>query len=125
MTEPIKDDGAGYKIQLSKKVNGDLWNIRANSAEEFRQIVEDLAGVADSALSSMGEVVQAVLAKGVQTEEFSEPETKKSYSGGRKSTSGGPPKCRHGEMKDLAEKNYKHRYYCTARSRDEQCDPRD
>lgn len=114
-----------WKIQLSKKVAGDLWNIRAGSAEEFQELTEKLAGVADASLNNLGQVIQAVLAKGVQTEEFSEPETKKSYSGGRKSSSGGPPKCRHGEMKDLAEKNYKHRYYCTARSRDEQCDPRD
>ncbi len=118
-----KEESAGYKIQLSKKINGDLWNIRANSAEEFKSIIEDLAGVADDTLTTLSEVVQAALAKGVQTAEFDSEPDKKSSGGSRKSS--GPPKCRHGEMKDLADKNYKHRYYCTARSRDEQCDPRD
>lgn len=38
---------------------------------------------------------------------------------------GPPPKCTHGVMKDLKEKNYKHRFYCASTDRSNQCQAKD
>lgn len=111
-----------WVIQVSKTIEGDLWNIRASSVNEFADVVEGLAINGDEILSNLGTFTQAALAKTIQT--------KSTGGGGQRATtasspSDGPPSCKHGPMKDLKEKNYRNRYYCSSSNRDDQCKPRD
>lgn len=109
-----------WRIQVNKEIDGDLWNIRARSAAEFLDIVRGLAEDGDMALDLFADFVQVVLARNVRTKGGGS-----SSSGGTSRAAEGPPSCKHGEMKDLASKGYRHRYYCSARNRSEQCPPQD
>lgn len=113
-----------WRIQVSKKINGDLWNIRAKDAWEFLELIKGLAEMADPTLEFLGDWAQAVIAKGVQTDT--------SYGGGggggraaaaAPAENSGPPRCKHGVMNDFADRGYRHRYYCPAKVG--RCDPRD
>jgi hypothetical protein len=122
-----------YKFQLSKKINGDLYNLRANSGEELAQLAQGLSEHAEVFLSGLSDFTQAVLAKGILTEEPKAPaaekrtSTRSSGGSSRRSSSrsGAAPRCKHGEMKDFADRNYRHRYYCPSSDRDDQCEPED
>lgn len=130
MTEPTKSTSAKatakaeppvnleWRIQVNKEIDGDLWNIRARSAQEFLEITRGLAEEGDAALEFFADFVQVVLARNVRTK----------GGGGSANASvsaSGIPTCKHGEMKDLASKGYRHRYYCSAKNRSEQCPPQD
>ncbi len=118
-----KPAGEEWQIQISKKIAGDLWNFRARDAEAFAELSKGLAEHGDDILNSLGSFVQIVIARTVQTEEFnsstSKPASKQPVS--RQSDDGGTPSCKHGPMKDLADKNYKNRWYCSSTDRKNQC----
>lgn len=116
-----KDDtevGAGYKIQASPTIGGEMWNLRANSGTEFRELVEGLAVELDGILTALNDVKQGVIAKGILTSPG-----KGSQTSTAPSKSDGPPTCKHGPMKDLRSKNYKSDFYCPEPDRDSQCKP--
>jgi hypothetical protein len=114
-----------WKIQVSKKINGDLWNIRASSAEEFLELTRALAEHGEAALEFLGDFVQATIAKMVQTDGYSAAPRSGGNSTSATATRGGVPTCKHGEMKDLGDRGYRHRYYCPSKSRSDRCDARD
>ena len=123
-----------YKFQLSATVNGNLLNIRANSAAELRQNVVDLATEMNDLLDAYGQVKQAVVAKDIFTGQTQAPAAQKAATaratgGGPKVNDRGQPVCNHGVMKDLTdvanEKGYKASHYCPEKDRDKQCKPVD
>jgi hypothetical protein len=114
-----------YKIQLSTTVNGNLVNVRGQSAEELLKTVEDLAKVVDPMFTAFAAFKDGVILKDLFTGNAQTP--LKSAGGGNASKpaadSDGVPSCKHGPMKDLRSKNYKSDFYCTESDRDKQCKP--
>lgn len=114
-----------YKLQLSTTVNGNLLNVRAQSGSELKETLEGLEENIDEIIGSLGNVKTAIVGKDIFTGNAGGSYGGSSTNSSGGSTSSGPPKCKHGDMKDLKEKNYKHRYYCPERDRDAQCKPED
>ncbi len=113
-----------YKIQLSTKVNGNLLNLRAQSAEELKDLIQGLAKNVDDTFQAFGEFKDAVILKDVFTGDAAKdlPNDNKS-SANRNASSDGTPSCKHGPMKDLRHKGYKSDFYCSESDRDKQCKP--
>lgn len=119
-----------YKFQLSATVNGNLLNVRANSAAELRQNIAELATEMNDLLNAYGQVKQSIVAKDIFTGNTPSPAAQKAGTarasgGGPKLNEQGQPVCAHGVMKDLTdlanEKNYKASHYCPEKDRDKQC----
>lgn len=117
-------------IQVNTTINGDLWIIRGDGAEELRANLKALTEVHD-ALTTFK---QAGIANGVFTGTApGAPSTapEPARGAGSPPPTSGPPSCEggHGPMKDLAGKTnkkgepYKARYYCSKFGSD--CKPRD
>lgn len=118
--EPVAEE---WKIQISKKIAGDLWNFRARNAEDFKELTKGLAEHGDDIMNALGSFVTIAIARTVQTEEFNSS-TRTQSAPAKQAVSkseGGVPSCKHGPMKDLADKGYKHRWYCTSSDRKNQC----
>lgn len=109
-----------YAIQANLSINGNLFNIRAGSVAELREIVEALATSADPIVSAMAQFKDAVVAKDAFTGSV------KSGGGGKsqtKTNADGVPECKHGAMKDLRDKGYRADFYCAAPRGETQCKP--
>lgn len=120
---PVKAGTEEWQIQISKKIAGDLWNFRAPTAEAFAELSKGLAEHGDDILNSLGSFVQIVIARTVQTEEFNSS-TSKPAARAQQSVvkdDNGTPSCKHGPMKDLQDKGYKNRWYCSSSDRKNQC----
>lgn len=126
-------DSRGYNpLQVSTSVSGDLWVFRADSGQELRQILEGTAAEADAAIDALNTLKQVGVAKGVFTGDAKKPGGSGGGSGGGRASDSAPPSggngggetCKHGPMKDFADRGYRNRWYCSARNRDEQCPPR-
>lgn len=114
------------KLQIGGTVNGDLIIVRADSADELKELTKGLADVADEVITDWSSFKQAALAKGVFT-----ADSGKSSGGGGKAAasdsappSGDTPTCQHGPMKDLAGRGYKNRWYCKEYKKENQCPAR-
>lgn len=108
-----------YAIQISTKLNGDLFNLRADSAEEFERQIDELAsrGIA----KKWSDFKQAAVAEIIFTNDDGRKLPAKTTSSATDvsptTNTGGPPSCSHGVMNDTAGKGYKNRYYCPVDTR--------
>ena len=114
-----------YKVQLSTTVNGNLVNLRAQSAEELQELAEGLAKSVDATFRAFAQFKEGVVLKDLFT---GNAQTPLKGSGGQQSSvakvnEDGVPSCKHGPMKDLRSKNYKSDFYCSSDDRDKQCKP--
>jgi hypothetical protein len=112
-----------YGVQRSFTVNGELFNLRGENVAEVKQHAIDLAGAIDDIENALNQVKEAVLLKGVLTGDMGGKKGGNSAQSESTTGSSGSPTCRHGAMKDLGDKGYKSRWYCSAKARDEQCKP--
>lgn len=108
-----------YAFQISTKINGDLVNLRANSAEEFEQQLAEFAerGIA----KKWSDFKQAAVAEIIFTNDDRRPASKSTSTATDDAPSGsgsGIPSCKHGEMKDLGDKYKSGRYHCPLDTRD-------
>lgn len=117
-----------YKVQLSTTVNGNLVNLRAQSPEELKELVEGLAKNVDETFTAFAQFKDGVILKDLFTGNAQKPlagqQSNSNTSASNSGSGGGIPSCKHGEMKDLRGNGYKSDFYCTAKNRDEQCKPR-
>lgn len=111
-----------YKIQVSTTVNGNLVNLRAQSAEELKNTVVELAKSVDDIFTAFAQFKDGVILKDLFTGNAQQP-LKGQGSAKTNATEDGVPTCKHGPMKDLRHKNYKSDFYCTESDRDKQCKP--
>lgn len=116
------------RVQLSTFINGDQVVLRADTGEELKAVAEGVAKEFEAALEHINTVKQLGIAKGVFTGDSSKkgsadaPPKKRTRDAPPPSSSGDtPPECLHGPMKDLSDKNYKHRWYCAERGKDKAC----
>lgn len=118
-----------YKLQLSSTVNGNLVNVRAQSAEELQELVEGLAKTVDGVFTAFAQFKDGVVAKDIFTGNagvgggLGGAKGASSTGSGRSVSANGVPECQHGPMLDLRSKNYKSDYYCSHKDRDNQCKP--
>jgi len=136
----MSDPTNSYGIQVSTTVNGDLWNVRGDDAEELHANLKGLADNANEVHEALTTFKQAGVAHGVFTGN-APPENppaalEPARSAGSPPPTGEAPRCEggHGPMKDFGppgdgrkrnKKNepYKYRYYCSSWGSD--CKPRD
>lgn len=129
----MSDTSNAYGIQVNSTVNGDLWNVRGDDAEEFYANLKGLADNADEVHEALTVFKQAGIAKGVfsgTAQPSAPPAAEPAHSAGSPPPTSGPPECEggHGPMKDLSGKTnkkgetYKFRYYCSKFGSD--CKPR-
>lgn len=113
-----------YKLQISTNINGDLVNLRSQSGDELKEIVEGFATNSPAIFKALGDVKQAGLANGVFTGNASEVQMPSGGGGAKPSVASTPPgsvpSCpTHGPMKDMRGKRnkqgdgYKNRFYCS------------
>ena len=107
-------------IWASFSVNGDLFNFKADSGPELAELVKGWAGSLDDIQTALADVKQGIVAKGIFTNAAGKGSSTPASTGAK---SDGPPRCKHGEMKDLTSKNYKSTHYCPEKDRDSQCPP--
>lgn len=116
-----------YKIQLNLTVNGNLVNVRANSAEELKTTVEELAKTVDDTFSAVAQFKEGVTAKDVFTGGLQGKGNGPAQSQSASVGANGVPNCKHGPMKDLRGQTtrsgqpYKYDYYCSSTDRDNTC----
>lgn len=126
-TEEVANTTSYPRLQVSSTIHGDFWVVRGESGKDFDETLQGLGEHADSILSSFSNFKSAAVAKGVFTGQAnpsaSAPAATRAASG--PPASNGTPQCAHGEMKDLADKGYRHRYYCPQPRGQKQCPPQD
>lgn len=113
-----------YKLQISTNINGDLVNLRSQSGDELKEIVEGFATNSPAIFRALGDVKQAGLANGVFTGNASDVQMPSGGGGAKPSAASTPPgtvpSCpTHGAMKDMKGKLTKagdpmrNRFYCS------------
>jgi len=121
-----------YKIQVNTTLNGQLTNLRANSAEELVELTEGLAANSDRFLDALVQVKQAFLLKDILTAGAINGSGNSGVPSGNsnsRNSTVGVPSCKHGPMNDCrgmktkAGKPYAADYYCPSDDRDNQCKP--
>lgn len=125
MTEPtneLEQITTYPKIQVSSTIHGDFWVIRGESGGDFAETLEGLGEHADAVLGGFANFKSAAIAKGVFTGQAN-PSAAAVVPQNSPPQSNGIPRCDHGEMKDLAEKGYRFRYYCPQPRGQKQCAP--
>jgi hypothetical protein len=113
-----------YNLQVSGQVLGDLVVVRGATAEDLAANLRGLAEQADDIVTAWADFKTAAVAKGVFTgNAVGGNKGGKAAASTAASSNGGPPRCKHGDMKDLSDKNYKSTHYCPAPRGEEQCKP--
>ena len=109
-----------HAIQISSKLNGDLVNVRANSAEELEELLDGLAERSGPIAEKWSNFKQAGVAAIIFTNDDNRGgrSSSKSTSTATDSAPDGPPTCKHGEMKDLGDKYRSGRWHCPLDTRD-------
>lgn len=106
-----------YAVQVNPTIGGVLWNVRGDTAEEFKNTIDYLSEHASDLQDALAVLQQAGLANQAvaASAPVVNPGTPPPAVG-----SGGNPSCsQHGPMEDKAgavTKNgqpYRHRYYCS------------
>lgn len=115
-----------YKIQVTPNINGELFNIRADSVEELETVTAEFAQRAGKIVENLNVLRQVVVADSILT---SRSATSGTISGARPakdmpSSTVDDFNCKHGPMKDHSDKNYKYTHYCPAPRGEQQCDPK-
>lgn len=112
-----------HAIQISSKLNGDLVNVRANSAAELLSLLNGLAENSEEIAKKWSDFKQAGVAAIIFTNDDGRPRVAAAKTVSVSSdvspttNTGGPPSCSHGVMNDTAGKGYKNRYYCPVDTR--------
>lgn len=112
-----------YAFQLSTKIGEDIVLVRGDSVNDVAEKWEDLKMQGDRIQKAIGDYKQVAIANSVFVSTGEKANTPAP-------SNDSPPRCKHGEMADCLGKKtkagnlYKHRYYCTAKNRDEQCEAR-
>lgn len=127
----------GYPgVQLGTFITGDQFVFRAETGDELKEILTGVAENADDTIKALNALKQAGVANGIMTGNSQQggkaPVTKASDSGGERKPDSPPPTgeaptCGCGvPMLDLADKNYKNRWYadkdkCKTNGKDKAC----
>lgn len=123
----MSDEPTTYnRVQLSTFINGDQIVLRADTGAELKEVAEGVAKEFEAALEHINSVKQIGIAKGVFTGDSSQKGATGTPKKRTKDTpppggSDDAPECLHGPMKDLSDRNYKHRFYCPERGKDKAC----
>lgn len=113
-----------YKVQLSTTVNGNLLNFRGESVPDLTGQVQQFATELDDIVTALVQIKEGIILKDLFTGTASpKGPSNASNTPNNSGDSGGTPRCKHGEMKDLRSKNYKSDFYCPEPDRDKQCKP--